>query len=73
MLKKLLNRAPYRIFLALFIIVVVAFSSGYLVLRNATNAIYSQTKLNARLTAKSMRDLTFIGSPNKFMKPSASF
>lgn len=54
MLRKILNKAPYRIFLTLFIIVVIAFSSGYLILRNATSAIYNQTRQNARLTAKSM-------------------
>lgn len=54
MLKKILNKAPYRIFLALFIIVLISFVSCYIILSISTGAINNQMRQNAKLTAKSM-------------------
>jgi len=54
MLKRILNKAPYRIFLALFTIMLIAFTSCYIILSNSTSAINNQMRQNAKLTSKSM-------------------
>ena len=54
MLNKKLNKAPYRIFLALFTITLIAFLSCYIILNNSINAINNQMRQNTKLTAKSM-------------------
>lgn len=46
MLKKILNKAPYRIFLALFVIIIISFASCFIILSISTSAINSQMRQN---------------------------